>query len=89
LNNAGYGAAGPLEAFDMASIRRQFETKVIGLLAVTKAVLPWMRMPRSGMIVNISAVGGRSPLVHTRLFQEECPRPSSARSNLDKNAHNE
>lgn len=59
VNNAGYGAYGPLEAFDMAGIRRQFETNVIGLLAVTKAVLPHMRRQRSGTIVNISSIGGK------------------------------
>ncbi|MEB0139540.1 MULTISPECIES: SDR family oxidoreductase [unclassified Undibacterium] len=59
LNNAGYGAYGPLEAFDMDRIRRQFDTNVIGLLAVTKAVLPHMRSHRSGTIVNISSIGGK------------------------------
>ena len=59
VNNAGYGAYGPLECFDMDRIRRQFETNVIGLLAVTKAVLPCMRAQRSGVIVNISSIGGQ------------------------------
>jgi NADP-dependent 3-hydroxy acid dehydrogenase YdfG len=59
LNNAGYGAYGPLEAFDMDGIRRQFDTNVIGLLAVTKAVLPHFRANRSGTIINISSVGGK------------------------------
>ena len=59
LNNAGYGAYGPLEAFDMEGIRRQFDTNVIGLLEVTKAVLPGMRAQGEGMIVNISSIGGR------------------------------
>ncbi|WP_170332079.1 SDR family NAD(P)-dependent oxidoreductase [Ruegeria arenilitoris] len=59
LNNAGYGAYGPLEAFPMDRIRRQFDTNVIGLLAVTKAVLPHMRANGSGCIVNISSIGGQ------------------------------
>ncbi|WP_400087102.1 SDR family oxidoreductase [Yoonia sp. R78084] len=59
LNNAGYGAYGPLEAFSTDRIRRQFETNVIGLLDVTKAVLPHMRVRRSGTIVNISSIGGQ------------------------------
>lgn len=59
LNNAGYGAYGPLEAFDMEGIRRQFDTNVIGLLEVTKAVLPRMRAQGTGVIVNISSIGGR------------------------------
>jgi len=59
LNNAGYGAYGPLEAFDMDGVRRQFDTNVIGLLEVTKAVLPGLRARGKGVIVNISSIGGR------------------------------
>jgi len=59
LNNAGYGAYGPLEAFPMDKIRRQFDTNVIGLLEVTKAVLPHMRGNTSGTIVNVSSIGGQ------------------------------
>lgn len=59
VNNAGYGAYGPLEAFSMDRIRRQFDTNVIGLLEVTKAVLPHMRKNRSGTIINISSIGGQ------------------------------
>lgn len=59
LNNAGYGAYGPLEAFPMDRIRRQFETNVIGLLATTKAVLPHFRSNASGTIINISSIGGQ------------------------------
>ncbi|MBT8389125.1 MAG: SDR family oxidoreductase [Altererythrobacter sp.] len=59
LNNAGYGAYGPLEAFPMESIERQFDTNVIGLLAVTKAVLPHFRANRSGTIINVSSIGGQ------------------------------
>jgi NAD(P)-dependent dehydrogenase (short-subunit alcohol dehydrogenase family) len=59
VNNAGYGAYGPLEAFSTDRIRRQFDTNVIGLLEVTKAVLPHMRANREGTIVNISSIGGQ------------------------------
>ncbi|WP_170576462.1 SDR family oxidoreductase [Ruegeria atlantica] len=59
LNNAGYGAYGPLEAFPMERVRRQFDTNVIGLLETTKALLPHMRANRSGTIVNISSIGGQ------------------------------
>jgi NAD(P)-dependent dehydrogenase (short-subunit alcohol dehydrogenase family) len=59
VNNAGYGAYGPLEATPMAKIRRQLEVNVFGLLATTQAVLPHFREQRSGVIVNISSIGGR------------------------------
>ncbi len=59
VNNAGYGAYGALEAFPMERIRRQFDTNVVGLLDVTKTVLPHMRNQRSGTIINISSIGGQ------------------------------
>lgn len=59
LNNAGYGAYGALEAFTMERVGRQFDTNVIGLLEVTKAVLPHMRENRAGTIINISSIGGQ------------------------------
>lgn len=59
LNNAGYGAYGPLEATSLEKIRRQFDVNVVGLLATTKALLPHFRANRGGTIVNISSMGGR------------------------------
>lgn len=59
VNNAGYGAYGPLEVFERADIIRQFNTNVIGLLDVTKAVLPHFRTNKDGIIINISSMGGR------------------------------
>ncbi|MEU6197747.1 SDR family oxidoreductase [Streptomyces sp. NPDC047061] len=59
VNNAGYGAYGPLEATPLDKIRRQFDVNVFGLLATTKALLPHFRANRSGTIVNISSMGGR------------------------------
>lgn len=62
VNNAGYGAYGILEATSLESMRRQFETNVLGLLAVTKAVVPGFRNRGSGVIVNVSSVAGRLTL---------------------------
>lgn len=59
INNAGYGAYGPLEATPFDKIRRQFDVNVLGLLATTQALLPHFRAQCSGTIVNISSVGGR------------------------------
>ncbi|MCE7994034.1 MAG: SDR family oxidoreductase [Roseivirga sp.] len=59
VNNAGYGAYGPLEAFARESIVRQFNTNVIGLLDVTRAILPHFRANGQGTIVNISSIGGK------------------------------
>jgi NADP-dependent 3-hydroxy acid dehydrogenase YdfG len=59
LNNAGYGAYGPLESFSREKIVRQFNTNVIGLLDVTKTILPHFRQNKKGMIINISSIGGK------------------------------
>ena len=59
VNNAGYGAYGPLESFARENIVRQFNTNVIGLLDVTRAVIPHFRKNKSGVIVNISSIGGQ------------------------------
>jgi NADP-dependent 3-hydroxy acid dehydrogenase YdfG len=59
VNNAGYGAFGPVEAFARENIIRQFNTNVIGLLDVTRAILPHFRSNKSGVIVNISSIGGK------------------------------
>lgn len=59
LNNAGYGAYGPLESFPRERIVRQFHTNVIGLLDVTRAILPHFRKNRKGIIINVSSMGGK------------------------------
>lgn len=59
LNNAGYGAYGPLEAFSREKVIRQFNTNVIGLLDVTKTILPHFRQNKKGIIINISSIGGK------------------------------
>lgn len=59
LNNAGYGAIGALEAATDELIRQQFEVNLFGLIDVTKAVLPYMRKNKEGIIINISSMGGK------------------------------
>jgi len=59
VNNAGFGAYGPLEATKAESIRREFDTNVLGMLAMTKAVIPHLRVNREGVILNIASMGGR------------------------------
>lgn len=58
VNNAGFVAAGPLEFVPLDDVRRQFEVNVIGLLAVTQAMLPMLRTGR-GRIVNVGSMAGR------------------------------
>lgn len=60
VNNAGFGIGGFIEDLSMDEYRHQMETNFFGLVAVTKAVLPHMRRRRSGRIVNVSSIGGRT-----------------------------
>lgn len=60
VNNAGYGLIGAFETFSDAQIERQFQTNVLGLMAVTREVLPHFRAQRDGVIVNVASFAGRS-----------------------------
>jgi len=59
VNNAGYSQSGALETLQLDLFREQFETNVVGLLAMCQLVLPAMRARRHGTIVNVGSMGGR------------------------------
>lgn len=58
INNAGYGLLGAVEEATAREIEAVYRTNVFGLLAVTRAVLPYMRRRRSGHVINFSSIGG-------------------------------
>jgi NAD(P)-dependent dehydrogenase (short-subunit alcohol dehydrogenase family) len=55
VNNAGYCLMGPTETSSMEQIKRQFDTNVFGLFAVTKAFIPHFRENSGGMFINIAS----------------------------------
>lgn len=57
INNAGYGAMGPLLDGGVEAMRRQFETNVFSLIGVTRAMFPLLRRNK-GLVVNIGSVSG-------------------------------
>ena len=59
VNNAGVASAGVTEAFSTDQAKAIFDTNVIGLLRVTRAVLPAMRERHDGLIINIGSILGR------------------------------
>lgn len=76
VNNAGYALVGPLEDTSMDEIKAQFETNLFGALRVMKAVIPIMRRQGTGVIVNITSMGGRvaiplDPIYHGTKFALE------------------
>lgn len=59
VNNAGFGITGAAEAFTDEQVQSQLETNLYAPIAVTRAVLPYMRLQRSGRMIQISSIGGR------------------------------
>ncbi|MFJ4155764.1 SDR family oxidoreductase [Pseudomonas sp. NPDC089752] len=57
INNAGYGAMGPLLDGGVEAMRQQFETNVFAVVGVTRALFPLLRRAR-GLVVNIGSVSG-------------------------------
>ncbi len=58
INNAGMHSAGPVETIPGRFIRLQMDTNFLGLVHLTKEVLPYMRKQGGGMIINFSSIGG-------------------------------
>lgn len=59
VNNAGVSVMGPVELVPVEEWRRQYDTNVFGLVAITRAVLPQMREAGRGRIINIGSMTGR------------------------------
>lgn len=59
INNAGVVGFGPMEAFSIAQAQTMFDVNVFGPLRINQAVLPSMRQRKSGLIIQITSVGGR------------------------------
>ncbi|WP_033073458.1 SDR family oxidoreductase [Sphingopyxis sp. MWB1] len=59
VNNAGIGITGPVEVQDMEATRAIFETNILGIQRMLRALLPQMREGKGGQIFNISSQLGR------------------------------
>lgn len=57
VNNAGIGdrADGAPDKADIEAVRRIFDTNFFGPLAVTQAMLPWLRLAPAARVVNMSS----------------------------------
>jgi len=58
VNNAGYGAMGPISDVSTEEWRKQFDVNLLAPMALTRAVLPDMVARKQGRIINISSVSG-------------------------------
>ena len=60
INNAGYILEAAVEEASDAEIRAQFNTNVFGYSAVIRAVLPYMRAAKKGVVANLGSIAGWS-----------------------------
>jgi NAD(P)-dependent dehydrogenase (short-subunit alcohol dehydrogenase family) len=58
VNNAGVAIPGPLETIPLEDFRRQLEVNLVAYVAMTQALLPFIRRAE-GRVVFISSIGGR------------------------------
>jgi NAD(P)-dependent dehydrogenase (short-subunit alcohol dehydrogenase family) len=59
INNAGFPVIGLLETITIDQAQRQFDTNFFGCVRVNRAVLPYMRKQKSGLLLHISSGAGR------------------------------
>ncbi|KAH7147337.1 3-oxoacyl-reductase [Fusarium sp. MPI-SDFR-AT-0072] len=59
VNNAGYANIAAIEEIGIEDFRAQVDTNFLGVVYVTKAVLPILRQQGSGHIFQVSSLGGR------------------------------
>ncbi len=62
VNNAGVGLHGSIEETPLDQAHSLFEVNLFGLARLTQLVLPPMRAQRSGVIINVSSIGGEIAL---------------------------
>jgi NAD(P)-dependent dehydrogenase (short-subunit alcohol dehydrogenase family) len=59
INNAGFAAIGVTEAYTVEQYRQIFDVNVYGVVRVNRAVLPYMRRQKSGLLIHVSSAAGR------------------------------
>ena len=58
INNAGMHTGGPIETSPIENIILQMDTNFLGMVHLTREILPVMRKQGGGTIINISSIGG-------------------------------
>lgn len=61
INNAGTSAARPFEQVENEAWAADLDLKLLGAVQFSQAVLPHMRKAGGGAIVNVTAIGGKTP----------------------------
>jgi len=68
INCAGFGIGGATEATPDTDAAAIFETNVFGVVRVCRAVLPFLRRQGSGILINVSSIGGRIGLPYQGFY---------------------
>ncbi|MFU2317089.1 oxidoreductase [Rahnella sp. PCH160] len=69
VNNAGFGVApAAAEESSIEQARRIFDTNFLGVVRMTRAVIPQMRRQGSGRIINMGSILGIVPLPYVALY---------------------
>jgi NAD(P)-dependent dehydrogenase (short-subunit alcohol dehydrogenase family) len=58
INNAGMHTGGPAETLPAEYIKLQMDTNFMGMVHLTREILPLMRKQGTGRIINVSSIGG-------------------------------
>ncbi|MBF2709542.1 SDR family oxidoreductase [Flavobacterium soyangense] len=59
INNAGQMFVGVTEAFTIEDIKKQMDVNFFGSVRTDRAVLPYMKSQKSGLIIHVSSLSGR------------------------------
>ncbi|HKN03818.1 MAG TPA: oxidoreductase [Buttiauxella sp.] len=69
VNNAGFGVApAAAEESSIEQARNIFDTNFLGIVRLTRAVVPHMRRQGQGRIINIGSILGSVPLPYVALY---------------------
>jgi len=68
VNNAGIGAQGTVADNDLDEWRRVLDVNLLGLVRVTRAALPHLRLSASAAIVNVCSVAATAGLPQRALY---------------------
>ena len=58
INNAGMHTGGSIETLPLEYAKMQIDTNFMGLVQITREVLPFMRKQSGGTIINFGSIGG-------------------------------
>ncbi len=68
INNAGIGYYAKSDSFVEKRFQEMLQINLVGTALLSKAVIPYMKAKKSGLIINISSIAGRIALSHVEFY---------------------